>query len=441
MLDVSSDGGAPTALNIDVGADSANEIHDNTFVAMTINDQAAYGLYTVACEGDTTKLRDCSFLGNNFLFCVSPDGGKNLTLRNCTFGKINPHDEVTFFVARLYKKNYDTNIRFVDCAFDGVDMKSFYFPGKEAVWRSPAHYTVLNSVDLKVIDGGQAVADAEVAVTDPAGRQVAAVKTDDKGQAVVELMLLDVLYDAPSAKATVTEGAAYMVTVTSGDRKVRFDVSAAKPAAAIVDLATGRAEMKEAPAGATRSKDLDYWRPVAEAIWRSRSPGKIGVKYHAACRVGTASGVKCGALSQVLRIIRAAHPAKNQFVSAVAGGGRNPASDQGVEVVMLQGRRLRSQTTHERRERGLVQTGSVLGRRFTQEGVGSLGHFAQSVLHLLSHAGMSSRRKLSSPVASAVPPPRASGCPSRSRGSAPAAVRLAAAPCRSRPQSPFRRAA
>lgn len=222
VVSISSDGGQPTALNIDVKPNSGNRIVGNTFVALTINKEPAYAMYTVAADGEGTELRNNRFLSNNVLIAISPDGGKNFTLRDCDLGKVVTEGEVYAFFNRAYKKDYTSNIRFIDCRYHGVDPRKYYFPGRGAGWRSPGDYSVGNSLTLTVLNAGKPVAGATVTVT---GQNIAApitATTGADGKASVDLLAFHAVYDKEAAKTTVTEFPAYKVAVIAEGQPKEF---------------------------------------------------------------------------------------------------------------------------------------------------------------------------------------------------------------------------
>jgi hypothetical protein len=236
VLSVSSDGGQPTPLNIDIGANTDNRVVDNTFIALTVNKEPAYAVYTVTADAEGTEIRNNAFYSNNVMFAISPDGGKNFTLRECEFNKIATNKEVIFFFNRAYKKDYPNNVRFIDCRYKGVDPRNYYFPGRGAGWRSEGDYAVGNSLTLTVLDDGEPVEGAVLSLT--GASKPIQVKSDAEGKISVDLLAFQVIYDRETAKANLTEFDAYKAVVSANGKTKQFALNQPKTKmAATIDLA------------------------------------------------------------------------------------------------------------------------------------------------------------------------------------------------------------
>jgi len=237
VLSVSSDGGEPTALNMAVKANASNEIYNNTFIALTINKQAAYSAYMVDNDASGSIIRDNTFCTNNICYMVSPDGSRNVTFRRCTFAKISPADDVLFYANRAYKKKGGNGDRLIDCVFTGgIDPKEHYFPGHGASWRSPGDYTIGWSLTLHATDGEAAAGGAEAIVTEAKGAKVATARADAKGRLAVDLPEFKVSYNVKTAKSSIIEFGRYTVAVTSGEKSRTLTVSPKAPMSGRLDL-------------------------------------------------------------------------------------------------------------------------------------------------------------------------------------------------------------
>ncbi|MBC8871891.1 MAG: right-handed parallel beta-helix repeat-containing protein [Planctomycetes bacterium] len=237
VLSISSDGGEPTALNMAVKANASNEIYNNTFIALTINEEGAYSAYLIDNDASGSIIRDNTFYTNNICYMVSPDGSRNVTFRRCTFAKISPDDEVLFYANRAYKKEGGNGDRLIDCVFTGgIDPRQHYFPGQGASWRSSGDYTVGWSLTLHVTDGDTAAGGAEAIVTDEKGAKVTTAKADEEGRLTVDLPEFKVGYDVKSAKSSIIEFGPYTVKVTFGEQSRTLALTPKAPMSGRLDL-------------------------------------------------------------------------------------------------------------------------------------------------------------------------------------------------------------
>ncbi len=237
VLSVSSDGGEPTPLNMAVKANANNEIYNNTFIALTINEEGAYSAYLLDNDASGSIIRDNTFYTNNICYMVSPDGSRNVTFRRCTFAKISPDDEVLFYANRAYKKQGGNGDGLIDCVFTGgIDPRVHYFPGQSASWRSSGDYTVGWSLTLHVTDGDTAAGRAEAIVSDAKGAKVATARADAKGRLAMDLPEFKVVYDVKTAKSSIIEFGRYTVAVTCGEKSRTLTVSPKAPMSGRLDL-------------------------------------------------------------------------------------------------------------------------------------------------------------------------------------------------------------
>jgi hypothetical protein len=280
VLSVSSDGGEPTPLNMDMPTDSGNLIEHNTFIALTINKQGAYAAYVVANDGQGSEVRENDFHSNNILYYVGPDGGKNLTFLRCGFFKLDPSDDVLFYMNRNYKKTYTNNDRFVDCTFgEGIDPKTFYFPGRGSDWRSSGDYAVAWTLSVNVTDGGVAVGKYDVLVTDKEGKEFAKVSAG--GTAEIELTQFHVVYDRDAVKTTVKEFTPYTVKVTANGKTKTFTVSPTSPLEAAVALDGGDPVVNGVKPKANPVPPGAFWRARVKLALKDRIEGRVGVHFDA----------------------------------------------------------------------------------------------------------------------------------------------------------------
>lgn len=117
------------------------------------------------------------------------DGGKNIILKNCRFikGANAAPNYATFYLwpgsNDLVKSPTSAALTVIDGSFENgasPDSYKMYNIGYED-WATPAEYSIQWTIKVQVRDADGAVADAEVAITDQAGKPVAELKTDAGG--------------------------------------------------------------------------------------------------------------------------------------------------------------------------------------------------------------------------------------------------------------------
>ncbi len=285
VLGISSAGGEPTPLNLGIKAGSDNAVFENVFAALTVNERGAYAVYPVAADLAGSTVRDNVFYTNDVCYYDGPDGGRNVTLRRCTFRRAVPDANVLFYASRAYKRERPDRTRFIDCAFeDGIDPRTHYMPGKAAPWRSPADYGVGHSLTLTVTRGRAPAAGAVVVATDANGSETARADADANGVASIDLLALHVTYDAPSGETTVRRPGPYTVAVTCEDARRTFRAAPTAPLSAKLDLdAAGKVTLTPGRAGSRYSpppERLAALRARIRAAWKARDPGPVGSRWN-----------------------------------------------------------------------------------------------------------------------------------------------------------------
>ncbi|MFB3892923.1 MAG: putative Ig domain-containing protein [Phycisphaerae bacterium] len=226
--------GQPTPLNLGYSSTANIRVYNNSFVAQNIGGEPAWSLYLIGEDGSTSQISDQSFYTNVYSVGVAWDGASNNTIRRCDFRKIAPTDSVTFYQSMngTGTSLASQNNRFIDCAYYGINPRSYSFYGPGAA----ADYSIGWSLGLRATYGASVLAGASVTVRDSLGSLVASGSTDGAGRFSADLMEFKASHAAGSYSTVQTVYGPYTVLVSGSGQSRQFAVNARAPMDGDVDL-------------------------------------------------------------------------------------------------------------------------------------------------------------------------------------------------------------